>query len=410
MFRPLLLTALLLSVPPVALAQPAEPTQPAGGTKVDASRGGITISHGVNSLTIGARAQFRWTLDDREAFNADTAGLARETDDGPFSQFDVPRLRMTFSGGMFRPWLRYSFQLEFSRTGGEGGSRIKDAVIEFRPVGRAYRIAAGQFKAPFGLQQITSSGRLQFVDRAITDAKFNPGRDMGVMVGGTAAARKFGYDVGLFNGSGESVRQNTNAHLWVARAYVQPLAPYTLSESAVENADRPALHVGVAVRGGKQIRGRTQSGIVEDADDQSAVGAEFAFRMRRLYSTVEYFWMTDAPRTPLAGRDITSRGLHAQAGFMLVPRRLEIGALYARVDPDTDADDATVRELRGVAGYYWQGHGLKLQADAGGVTYGARFASLPSRARQGLPSLGTRLASGVSLSDLQVRVQLQLAF
>lgn len=402
--------ALLLSIPAAALAQPAAPTQPPAETKVDASRGGITISHGVNSLTIGARAQFRWTLDDREAFNADTGGLGLDRDDGPFSQFDVPRLRMTFGGAAFRPWLRYSFQFDFSRTGGEGGSRIKDAIIEFRPVGHNYRIAAGQFKAPFGLQQITSSGRLQFVDRAITDAKFNPGRDMGVMVSGTGAARKFGYDVGLFNGSGESVRQNTKAHLWVARAYVQPLAPYILAESAVDGGDKPSLHVGVGARGGKQIRGRTATGIVEDADDQSAYNVEFAFKSRHVFATAEYFLMRDEQHAPLAGRDIDSRGFHAQAGYLLMQRKVDIGALYGWVDPDTEVGDAAVRELRGVVGYYWQAHGLKLQADAGQVEYGARFASLSSRARQGLPALGTRLASGVSLSDRQVRVQLQLAF
>jgi phosphate-selective porin OprO/OprP len=393
-----------------AAAQPPAATQPPPETKVDASRGGITISHGVNSLTIGARVQFRWTLDDREDFNADTAGDGLDRDDGPFSQFDVPRLRMTLSGGAFKPWLRYLFQFDFSRTGGEGGSRIKDAIIEFRPVGRHYRIAAGQFKAPFGLQQLTSSGRLQFVDRAITDAKFNPGRDMGVMLSGTAAARKVGYDVGLFNGSGESVRQNTKAHLWVARAYLQPFGAYAYSESAVDADEKPVLHLGVAARGGKQIRGRTATGVVEDADDQSAYGLEVAFKAPRFYSTAEYFLMKDEQHVPVAGRDIDSRGFHAQAGYMIVPRKTEVGVLYAWIDPDTDTAGAAIAEWRGVIGHYWQAHGLKLQADAGQVRYDSAFAALPARARQGLPALGTRLTTGGPLADTQVRVQLQLAF
>ena len=394
----------------LAAGQTPPPKEPPPETKVDASRGGVTISHGVNSLTIGARVQFRWTLDDREAFNGDTSGSGVGESDGPFTQFDVPRLRMTFSGGAFRPWLRYAFQFEFSRTGGEGGSRIKDALVEFRPVGRNYRIGVGQFKAPFGLQQIISSGRLQFVDRAITDAKFNPGRDMGAMLSGTAGARKFGYDVGLFNGSGESIRQTTSTPLWVARAYVQPLGAHTLSETSVDAADKPTLHVGVAARGGKQIRGRTPAGIVEGADNQSAFDIEFAYKSRRFFSTAEYFLMADEQASPLAGPDIDSRGVHAQAGYMLVPRKMELGALFAWISPDTDVDDAAVREVRGVFGYYWQGHGLKLQADAGQVHYGARFSTLSSRARQGLPVLGTRLVSGAAFSDTQVRVQVQLAF
>ena len=408
--RLILVTAsLFVLLAGAAHAQSQAPATPPE-TKVDASRGGVTISHGVNSLTIGARVQFRWTLDDREVFDGDTVGSGDGVEDGIATNFDVPRLRMTFSGGAFKPWLRYSFQFEFSRTSGEGGSRIKDAVIEIRPVGRPYRFAVGQFKAPFGLQQITSSGRLQFVDRAITDAKFNPGRDMGALWSGTAAGRKFGYDLGLFNGSGESIRTTTEAVLWVARAYYEPLAPYTLSESSVDAGDKPSLHVGLAARGGKQIRGRTAAGVVEHADNQPAIDAEFAFKSKRLFSTAEFFWMTDEQKNPVAGPDINSHGLHAQVGYMLVPKRVEAGLLYAWIDPDTDVDAAALQEWRGVFGYYWQAHNLKLQADAGQLRYGSAFSTLSSRARQGLPSLGSRLVSGQRLADTQVRVQLQLAF
>ena len=409
--RILFLTAAVLFLPAgVARAQSQTPAPQPGETKVDVSRGGVTISNGVNSLTIGARVQFRYTLDDREQFDGDTVGVGDGNPDGPQSQFDVPRLRMTFSGGAFKPWLRYSFQFEFSRTSGEGGSRIKDAVIEIRPVGRPYRFQVGQFKAPFGLQQIISSGRLQFVDRAITDAKFNPGRDMGVMWSGTAAARKFGYDLGLFNGAGESVRENTEALMWVARAFYEPLGPHTLSESSVDAGDKATLHVGVAARGGKQIRARTTTGVVENADNQPAIDLEFAFKGRRLFSTAEFYWMTDEQSNPVAGPDIDSTGFHVQGGYMLVPQRVEVGLLYAWIDADTDVDDAALGEWRAVFGYYWQAHNLKLQADAGQLRYDSAFSSLSARARQGLPALGARLVGGQSLSDTQLRVQMQLAF
>lgn len=385
--RYLLLAALML-LPGAAHGQ---------DTKVDASKGGVTISSGANSLTIGARMQFRWTFDDRE-------------NDAAQSQFDVPRMRMTFSGGAFRPWLRYAFQFEFSRTGGENASKIKDALIEIRPTGSSMRISVGQFKAPFGLQQLTSSGRLQFVDRAITDAKFNPSREMGAMLSGSVATRKIGYDVGVFNGSGESVRQNTTAHLWAGRVYVQPFAAYALSEGSPDTVQRPALHLGVGARTGKQIRGRTAAGIVKDADNQHAVNVEVAFKTSRFYSTAEHFWMTDEQNNPVAGRDIDSRGFHAQAGFMVMPRRAEVGLLYSRISPDTAIDGAAVSEVRGVVGYYWQAHNLKLQADAGQVEFDRHFSTASARARQGLPSLGTRLVPGNRLTDRQVRVQLQLAF
>jgi hypothetical protein len=95
---------------------------------------------------------------------------------------------------------------------------------------------------------------------------------------------------------------------------------------------------------------------------------------------------------------------------MLLPPTTEVGVQYARVVGNVDVDDAEVTELRGVINYYWQSHNLKLQADAGQVSFGSAFGTLSSRARQGLPALGSRLVSGVDLTDRQVRVQLTLIF
>ncbi|MBI4487058.1 MAG: hypothetical protein HY655_13700 [Acidobacteria bacterium] len=401
------------ATPPVEAtkAEAPQPTPPpADATKVDASAGGVTISSGVNSLTIGARAQFRWTVDKREEFDADRGGSGVGRADGAFSQFDVTRMRVTLSGGAYRPWLRYLFQFELSRTSGEGASRIKDAVIEIRPTGTPYRIQTGQFKVPFGLQLLTSSGRLQFVDRAITDSKFVPAREMGVMFGGTAAGRKVGYEAGVFNGSGESIRQTRESPLWAARVFLNPLGAYALSEGAIDGTDKPVVHVGVSVRGGAQIRGRTTAGIVQNADRQTAVDVELAFKALRFSSTAEFFWMNDERRNPAILADLKSNGYHAQAGFMVVPRRTELAIRYARIEGDSEVDDAAVSELRGVFGYYWRAHNLKLQADIGQVGYDAGYATLSSRARAGLPSIGTRLATGRSLADTEFRLQLQLAF
>jgi phosphate-selective porin OprO and OprP len=392
-----------------AAAQAAAPAQPPE-TRVDASGGAVTISSGPNSLTIGARMQFRWLLEDREQGDADTSGTGVGSPDGYLSSFDVPRMRVTLGGGVYRPWMRYSFQFEFSRTSGEGASKIKDAIFEIRPSGRPYRLQFGQFKAPFGLQQLTSSGRQQFVDRAITDGRFTPGRDMGAMLSGTVGGTRAGYAVGVFNGSGESVRQNSQTPLVAGRFFVNPFGAYNTAEGSTDAPARAVLHLGVGARTGKAIRGRTPAGIVESPDNQSAVNGEFAFKASRFYSTAEYFWMREEVQNPVVAPDFDSRGFHVQAGAMLVPRTTEVGIRYAEVEGDTGVSDSTVREVRGVIGYFWRAHNLKVQADAGQVRYDAGYAGLPSRARQGLPGLGTRLVSGQELADTQVRVQLQVAF
>jgi len=141
--RRTVLSTVLLTLLCTSAAAAQGQTAPPPPTTVDASRGGITITSGVNSLTIGARPQFRWTVEDREQGDADTAGFGVGRPDGPLSQFDVVRLRVSLSGGVYRPWLRYLFQFDFSRTGGEGASKIKDAVLEIRPTGRSFRSRSG---------------------------------------------------------------------------------------------------------------------------------------------------------------------------------------------------------------------------------------------------------------------------
>ena len=120
--------------------------------------------------------------------------------------------------------------------------------------------------------------------------------------------------------------------------------------------------------------------------------------------------MSDERDNPVSGATIQSRGYHAQASYMIVPPRVEVAVRYAAINPDTDVDDAQVRELRGVLGYYWQGHGLKLLADVGRIGYDSQVGALSSRARQGLPSVGPRLVSDRELSDIQFRVEVTLAF
>lgn len=376
---------------------------------MDASKGGFTLKSGNNSVTFGARVQLRATLDDREGFDADTGGTGQGIEDGVARSFDIPRLRLTFKGGMFRPWLKYELQFEMSRTSGDGSSKIKDALIEIHRNPLAV-LKLGQFKVPFSLQELTSSGRQQFVDRAITNAKFAPARDTGLALTGTTSNKLFGYAVGAFNGSGESRQQEDEALLWAARIWFDPLGEYKLTESAADAPDRAIFHVGVGYRTGEAIRGTATPGVVEDPDDQSAWNLELAFTRKRFFATGEYFVMEDEQHNPVSSAEVDSEGFHAQVGFAAIPKRLEVGLRHAAIDPHDDLDDDGVTETRAVIGYFWKGHNLKLQGDIGRLEFEQAFAALPAIARRGMPSLGTRLGPPQKYEDKQLRLQLQLAF
>ena len=70
----------------------------------------------------------------------------------------------------FMPRLSYELQLNWPdvTTANAPGNMLEDANIAWDPQGRGkFRVVVGQFKVPFGRQEMTSSGNQQFVDRAL---------------------------------------------------------------------------------------------------------------------------------------------------------------------------------------------------------------------------------------------------
>ena len=56
-----------------------------------------------------------------------------------------------------------------------------------------FRVVFGQYKVPFGRQEMTSSGSQQFVDRSLVSNEFARGRDIGVSVQGAVWSNKLEY-------------------------------------------------------------------------------------------------------------------------------------------------------------------------------------------------------------------------
>ena len=403
--------------------QAAEVTaSPEPETRTDAAdptRGFVTFKSGDNSLTLGAWGQFRAVVNDQEEFDADTAGTGLGVEDGASAAFSIPRLRLYIQGAVYKPWMKYKIEVEVANlrtdaTNNLNNGRITDAYFEFAKSSYA-TVRVGQYKIPFGLQQLTSDTRQEFVDRSIADAKFCPGRDVGVMLAGLFLTNKLGYQAAVFNGAGQNNPQDDKSFLYAARVTYDPLGEYKLIEGAVDNPQKNILHFGVAYRGGEVPRGLSSVGTFQDPNDETALGVEFAWKFKRFYAMAEYFQQTDEQANPTVGPDIDANGYHAQFGVFVVPSHHELALRYAQIEPDESISDAQQTEARIVYGYYWRGHNMKLQADAGEVTFGSNFAAIPALGQRGVsPGLApaNRLVPlpGQELKDKQLRAQFVLAF
>src|SRR5690606_7437382 len=151
----------------------------------------LQSSDGKFKMVFGATLQARFT---RTSEDTDM------TDAEYGVNFSLPRARLTLKGHAYTPDLTYKFQSDF----GKGSVSLKDLFFDYR-LHDWVHVRVGQDKRPFSRQQVTSSTKQQFVDRAITDKAFGGGRDVGIQVHNEFTdVEGFGYGLGLYNGTGDS--------------------------------------------------------------------------------------------------------------------------------------------------------------------------------------------------------------
>ena len=199
----------------------------------------------------------------------------------PKDVFDLHRARVGVEGTMLKR-IDYQVERELSDT----TQPWKDVYVDGRIV-RALEVRAGQFKIPFGLDQLTSSMDLDFNYRSLAGTYLAPGRDVGVMLHGRLFSDVVRYQAGVFSHGGDNVRASERSdpqtdRTFAGRVVVKPWASSkghllrTLSAGlAFTNGELP--------EGRNSLRGKTVPG---DAffdhlnvnGRRERVGAEFQWR------------------------------------------------------------------------------------------------------------------------------------
>jgi len=155
------------------------------------------------------------------------------------SEFLMSRARIYLSGTLYK-YLDFKVEADF----GKGESELKDGFINANYVPYA-QLKAGQFKAPFSLERLTSSNHIDFVERALPVDNLTPDRDLGIMVHGAYAPFGLSYGLGIFNGARANERE-TDDHKDVAlRIGISPFhakGPFLIK----------GLHLGFSTTYGEQ--------------------------------------------------------------------------------------------------------------------------------------------------------------
>jgi phosphate-selective porin OprO/OprP len=320
------------------------------------------------SIALGGLLQVRYSyvdLDDEDSggtLDPQLGALARP-DAQDSSTLELNRARFRVSGNVFDPSIKYFMQIE---TAGESVT-LRDYFIDYTRFD-PFNIKMGQYKVPFGRQELTSAGKLQLMDRSRASNFFTPGRNggAGVMAYGALGGDNddlFEYYAGVFNGEGQNVNANDGPGMMgAARVAFNPLGKFGYDEVDFDRSEDLKASIG--------------GGLVYDADDGLGVaavdgddvdtttwGIDAAGKWMGFSAVAEYFMSNFDPD---AGDDFDASGWYAQAGWLIADTDFEIAARYGMVTDedgflggeDNDFDEWTIG-----ANYYFHKHNAKVQAD-----------------------------------------------
>ena len=287
-----------------------------------------------------------------------------DVDDDEGFGFRVRRLRVTWDGNAFAPWMKYKVQYDLSRNG-----ELKDMKFSFAR-NKMFVPTVGQYKVPFNREVLNSSSALQVVGRSIITDYFEYDRDIGVGAYGLLGDGKLRYDVGVFQGEGTNTKNDKGdtGVLWAGR--VQAAVIGGNAKKVKENfAKKPTLMIGAAVAG-IDVEDGSDGNIGIPSEERAfengtvtSFTADINYRDPRFNLTGEYIgrWVDED-----GADEAYDYGFRAQGGFFVIPKKVEIASRYAMVqfDEDMPAEIDNVWTFTQGLNYYLGGsHKWKVQFD-----------------------------------------------
>lgn len=365
-----ILTALCLSalMPLAALAQHEEDTE--NGIVSLAGREGFTIASKKGDfvfkpyLLVQTSANFNWYDDEGldKAYNQDNVAN---------SGFAIPYAVLGFTGKAFG---KVSFNLSLNAAA-TGAALLQQAWFDVE-LKKQFSIRVGKFKTPFSHAYLTTLGEtlmpslplsltapviLPYSLNAVTP-NIGTGFDLGVEVHGLLAD-KFGYEVGLFNGTGISVNTagktfsddwHIPSLLYAGRFTYMPKGVMPSTQGNPNRLNEDKLMLGVST----SLNVESEN---ESTNDYRA-GLEFAMLKRKLYMGAEMYYM----HVGFTKRQKIDQGYHYLGGYVqggyFVTSRLQATARYDFFNRNGMDTNGFMNMPAVGVNYFFKGCNLKLQA------------------------------------------------
>lgn len=304
------------------------------------------------TFNVGGRMQFRYTFKDKD----------EDFKESDVQDFNLRRARVYFGGSVYTKFVHYYVELDADKF----NIGLRDFYIYVTPL-EELNGKFGYFKVPFNKQFFAPGGgsKLLLQDRSIASDAFSQNRDYGVDIYGHPFEGLMEYHAALFQGAGGNFSSLNNGDnidnelMYVLNLRYNPLGEYDYyDETDVNYSGKLKATIGASVA----FNAKDNDKKLKNTDTIAGV-VDLGVKYRGLSWNNEYLVRTEDPESD--GNTVDSDGFYTQAGYFVIPKKLEVAARYSMFDPNNDVSDDLQKEYTAGVNYYFRAHRSKIQADVG---------------------------------------------
>jgi len=330
------------------------------GVEVVARQADVKMGGKTEALQLGGMVQVQSESGDQ--------GDARFSDGN--DRLYLRRARLN-AGGRFLEEFNFRAELELAGSlANTSGFRaqLTDAYVNWNRFDSA-NVRVGQFKTPFGFEQLYPDPNLYFAERSLVSDRLTPGRQLGVQTGGEAWYDRFNWALGLFNGNGINQNFNDNDRFMeVARVSVAPVSGRFFDKPSrwtigIDNFHSSDTNVPVATDFGIDSTPSTPAKDNIFAGARRGIGYDSQLQFGMVEAWGEYLQVTFNPTDRLPLRRFRSSGWSGQLSAFIIPNKLQLAARRDRFDPDREIGGNETGTTTLGANWYFKQNDIRLQLD-----------------------------------------------
>jgi phosphate-selective porin OprO/OprP len=298
-------------------------------------------------------------------------------------RFRLRRARINLTGE-FAEQFDFKIEGDFGQGDGLNSSRTAfggtDIFVNWHQFPEA-QIKVGQWKAPFGLEQLTPDTSLYIIERSLPTGAITPERQIGVQLWGKPFASVWPdqkdlltYYGGIFNGNGRNTSINDNNNfmyvgrlestLFKTKVWGQE-SSLKLGADVLNSRDDAGVNISQTLNLKVNADGSLSPFTLPTAAERTAWSVDAWLKLGPFDLIGEYLeeyvngrTVNGVPGMP----DFTTNGYYITAGYFLIPKKLQLAMRWEDLNPGQKGSDG-IRSITGGLNYYIRGDDIKLMVN-----------------------------------------------